>query len=922
MDRPGSIVDLDTLPAGTTNAGVHHVPEILAPAGGIEQFFAALRTGADAVFLGLQEFNARARAANFTLGELAELVPLAHRHGMKVLVTVNVLIREIELSDLVHTLAGLENIGVDAVIVQDLAVARIVRESFPGLRLHASTQMAIHNLAGVRTAAKLGFRRVVVARELTALELKRIRIGADELGVEIEAFCHGSLCYSYSGLCFFSGVGDGRSGNRGECAYTCREPYKIVSEPGHGFLFSMKDLDTADQLKSFVDAGIHTLKIEGRKKDAQYVASAVRLYREKLDTLAGHSTLREEAQRLVTPEVKALAPDEARDDLVYSFQRAPTSLFLRGRYHENVIDLDNPGHRGEFAGAITAVRGRWIEFSTLLPLERFDGIRVLRPERVHHAKPQHGDDTAGRGSSASRAHDATIAMAKRYEHSECEFSLRNMRGTEHGERETMFSALPGATVAVEVGEDAKDLPRVGDHVFRTRSADLRARTERLAQPPPGERLRPAIEVAVRVDLVDGADAELAVRVTAFWNGHELVHGEATVARQSARSPDALERELAKTFAVFGESGFVGGQVHLNGNSSWFVPPAVLKKIKRELTEALPAVFASLRQEHEKIALSRLTADVSGLEASDTARIRIKIDRIEYLAPIATFLVARVAASGSDARVSFPEIVFEPKRAFVSSADPKVWIDALAAFSSTTGVAVRLAFPTVIRAWDEPLLERWFRSASASGLLSGVEMGNLGVMDLLNRWDISGGKTSDSAEPRRDFLSSDFTAYALNHVAVRELADLGVGRVCLSLEDDLENLRQSLQNWPTNGGALPEVILYKDTPLFIAESCSLTALHNGCPTAKVCGYRDLEIENSRGERFIVAHESCKSIVYGKKAYALSGQRRLLMGLGVADFRVDFLTRRYSDESVAAILSAVADDAKIPETHSANFHGKLL
>ncbi|MEN9826958.1 MAG: hypothetical protein RI953_2703, partial [Pseudomonadota bacterium] len=172
------------------------IPEILAPVGGREQFFAALNSGADAVFLGLKNFNARARAENFTLDDLRELVPLAHQHEMKVLVTMNILIKNEELPSLIDTLAGLEEVGVDAIIVQDLGLAKICRTFFPSLRMHASTQLAVHNLDGVRKAMELGFKRVVLARELTAIEIKRIRDAIPLEEVELEAFCHGSLCYS------------------------------------------------------------------------------------------------------------------------------------------------------------------------------------------------------------------------------------------------------------------------------------------------------------------------------------------------------------------------------------------------------------------------------------------------------------------------------------------------------------------------------------------------------------------------------------------------------------------------------------------------------------------------------------------------------------------------------------------------------
>ena len=201
--RSPSIPAASTTPANILPA--HPVPQVLAPVGGRAQFLAALNAGADQVFLGLKAFNARARAENFDVDDLRELVPLAHSFGMHVLVTVNVLIKENELGALIDTLAALEELEVDAIIVQDQAVGAIVQQFFPTLRLHASTQMAVHNLPGVVKAAALGFRRVVLARELTAKEMKDLRAGVPSEVVQLEAFVHGSLCYSYSGLCFFSG---------------------------------------------------------------------------------------------------------------------------------------------------------------------------------------------------------------------------------------------------------------------------------------------------------------------------------------------------------------------------------------------------------------------------------------------------------------------------------------------------------------------------------------------------------------------------------------------------------------------------------------------------------------------------------------------------------------------------------------------
>jgi putative protease len=162
-------------------------------------------------------------------------------------------------------------------------------------------------------------------------------------------------------------------------------------------------------------------------------------------------------------------------------------------------------------------------------------------------------------------------------------------------------------------------------------------------------------------------------------------------------------------------------------------------------------------------------------------------------------------------------------------------------------------------------------------------------------------------------------YAMNREAVTFWRDQGVKSLALSIEDDADDVESLLSHWPE--GVSPKAILYKDTPLFVAEACSLTALHNGCPTNKVCGYRTLEVENKKGERFFVAHEGCKSIVYGKRAYSISGARKRLMAAGVSEFRIDFLTREYDEASFKAIINDIVNDQTIPETHPANFFGRL-
>ncbi len=254
-------------------------PELLSPAGNMESFFAAVENGADAVYFGLKDFSARASAQNFSLDDASKAISYAHRKSIKVYIALNTLVKTLELEMAVDLLTALEEMQPDSIIIQDLGLLYLILSQFPGFNIHASTQMAIHNLAGVKQMEQLGFKRVVLARELSSAEIKNI---AENTSIEIETFIHGALCYSYSGLCFFSSMIGGRSGNRGKCAQPCRKPYHSQSGEG-GYLFSMKDLLTLSDISDLVDAGVSSLKIEGRMKSPAYVAVVTDAYRKAID---------------------------------------------------------------------------------------------------------------------------------------------------------------------------------------------------------------------------------------------------------------------------------------------------------------------------------------------------------------------------------------------------------------------------------------------------------------------------------------------------------------------------------------------------------------------------------------------------------------------------------------------------------------
>jgi putative protease len=331
-------------------------PELLAPAGSPEAFFAAMEAGADAVYTGLKEFSARAKAKNVSLEELEKMVGYARPLGRKVFVTLNTLVKEGELPLLVETLSALEKMAVGGVILQDLAVWRLAREHFPALELHASTQMTVHNAAGVRMLERMGFSRAVLARELSLAEIAAIR---KETTIDLEHFIHGALCFSFSGQCYFSSWLGGKSGNRGRCAQPCRRRYRYRQQ--EGYYFSTNDLSAIDLLPELSAAGVMSFKIEGRMKSAEYVASVVGAYRKVLD-----APLPQRAEAL----------REAKELLKLSFGRLPTKGFLPGGIPTDIAIPALKGATGRFLGDVTAVKGGAVSFKTRDRIHVGDRIRI------------------------------------------------------------------------------------------------------------------------------------------------------------------------------------------------------------------------------------------------------------------------------------------------------------------------------------------------------------------------------------------------------------------------------------------------------------------------------------------------------------------------------------------------------------------
>ena len=492
------------------------LPELLAPAGTPEAAWAALAYGADAVYAGLPRFSARAEAGNFTAESLDELIGYAHHLGRRVIITFNTLVQQHELNDALEMLALIRDLNVDGVIVQDMGVVRLIQKNFPQLRLHASTQMAAHNLDGAKQLASRGFKRVVLARELS---LKAIGHISKNCGIETEAFIHGALCYSYSGLCLFSSHLVGRSGNRGRCAYCCRQPFR--SSGKESLPFSMKDFTAAEHLSELIDAGVASLKIEGRMKSPAYVAAVTDYYR-----------------RLADGCLSAAEQTELLSDIQTVFGRPSTDLYLKNP-QTDPIEPVNAGHHGALIGTVKAILpGGWLVFDTNRALQKHDGLKVETP-------------------------GSTFAFG---------FAAHDLRLASDPESKRRFELPENEEIAIKLPPAAPQIPP-GTSIYCSISQAVRQRYASKAPRPGVFRQRRPIDVHVSQTLEK-------IVMTASAGGLQCdltLKGPFEPARQPEKSAAAIQ----KCFEKLGETAWKLDQLTLEGDSV-FVPISVLNDARRRL----------------------------------------------------------------------------------------------------------------------------------------------------------------------------------------------------------------------------------------------------------------------------------------------------------------------------------------------------
>jgi putative protease len=509
-------------------------PEVMSPAGHWPQLRAAIEAGADAVYFGLKHFTARAKVG-FALDELPEVIRTVHGRGVKGYVTFNTLVFDHELGEAARALAAIARAGADAVIVQDLGIVQLARRVSPSLEIHGSTQMSITSAEGVRLAQRFGIKRVTLARELSLDEVRAIRAQTD---CELEIFVHGALCVAYSGQCFSSEAWGGRSANRGQCAQACRLPYDLIVDDHRKplgdsrYLLSPGDLMTLRHIPEIVRVGVSALKIEGRYKDAEYVALTTRAYRDAVDRAWSGS-----------PACVAQM-EELQLEQIYSRGLGP--YFLSGTNHQQVVRGRAPRHRGVLIGRVIRIA---------------DESVLIQPASAAAVSPVKPGD--------GLVFDAA--------------DWRSPEEPEEGGRVYEAAAAPDGAVELRFANRAIDLTRIrpGDLVWRTHDPAVQKAARPYIDTPAPVRRQP-----VRVRVIAREGEPMAATWTLVDRPSMTVSVNSPEPLAAARARSITLESLREQFGRLGGTAYELTSVDLEMHGRPFAPPSLLNSVRRQAVELL------------------------------------------------------------------------------------------------------------------------------------------------------------------------------------------------------------------------------------------------------------------------------------------------------------------------------------------------
>lgn len=809
----------------TTLMADHRIPELLSPAGSLDAVRAAVANGADAVYLGAARFNARDEGAQLSLDELAEACRIAHGRGRRIYLTLNILIKPGELVDALDLLGGAIDRGIDAVIVQDVGLVRLIRRIYPELEIHGSTQMTVHDASGAGVMRALGVERVVLARENTLDDVRAIHAAVPELG--LETFIHGALCISYSGQCYMSGMISERSANRGSCAQSCRKDYVLTDldkgeELDRGYLISTKDLGAYEHLDAIAEAGIGCLKIEGRKKRPEYVATVTSSYRGWLDRIRRGETG---------------APSEVEvQPLVQIYSRGFTGGMYGGRQGREYVTRTQPDNRGIPVGVVLGRERGGLLIEVTEPVKVGDGLGFEPPDAtggpttgftVHAVRPVAGQphrqlvetqlrvDTGWRvirtadGNLLERARASYAALRSEVRARKTRLDVRvfGAAGTPlkavfvaDGESVTVRSEVelaPASKRALDRPQLRDQLGRLGDTPFALAEVDDRALAIALFLP-----------VSELNHLRQQAVEQLLLRRD--WAE------QARLAERRARIEGAV-RELSPTPSAAGARGAppnseFSSAVHGNHHRS-----------AATSTEPSPA-FA-------------LAAQVFRIEDADAA-----------------------AAHGAT------EIVFDP---FLRHpAPPVARLRALAERLAAQGVGFRLRTPTIVRPEERRDIQKWLDAGWP------ILSGHLGLV-------------AELARDGRD-VTGDYALNVMNQHTAAELFALDARRLVLSVELTTDEIEELVGPWggaPFDALVYgrPEGMTIEHCVLSAAFDREPTTCRDLC----VKKHTNVELTDPAGYRFPVATDSaCRNRLLHSRPVDASEFLPRLWSAGIRGYQLVF------------------------------------
>jgi putative protease len=802
------------------------LPELLAPAGDWECVKAAVENGADAVYFGLDKFNARMRAHNFTEADLPALMEFLHRRGVRGYVTFNTLVFQNEMADAENYLRAIIAAGVDAAIVQDVGICRLIRRLSPDFPIHGSTQMTITSAAGVAFARDLGCNLVVLARECSIAEIEKIHAGlqtpaaAEAAGMNgpqfpLEVFVHGALCVAYSGQCLTSESLGGRSANRGECAQACRMPYELISDGktvplgDKKYLLSPQDLAGLEVLPELVRAGVASLKIEGRLKAPEYVASITRVYRAALDKLANG----ESADRASAPDartVPARNPKTDRYELEMSFSRGLYTGWFGGIDNRNLVHARFGKKRGVFLGEVKRVLRDGVTVDLVAPLKPGDGIvfDAGRPEE----KEQGG-----------RVYEVGGA------------------GLRFGQGDIDFSRV-----------------HVGDKLWKTDDPEL---DKRLRQSFEGETPRFQRAVEIEVHGLTGKPLTMIVRDEA---GH-VVKVESTMPLAKAEKLPLTAEKLREQLGRLGGTPFKLGMLknHLSGDV--LLPVSELNRLRREAVAGLE----KLRAQPKRWQMASLETDI--LVRKNGTNSSAPEPRSRTQDPVLIVLVRNLAQLETALKCGLTKIYCEFE-------DPKKYREAVTLFHTALGCQVEsgagkagifVAPPRIFKSGEDWILNL-VRSSNPDGYL---------IRNYDHLKYFAGAR-----------CVGDFSLNVANRLSAGYFKDqFGLERITASYDLNATQLDALLQAAPpewfevTIHQHMP--MFHMEHCVFCAFLSSGKDYHD---CGRPCDRHEVRLRDRVGaEHPLKADAGCRNTVFNSQAQTGAEFVERLLALGVRHFRMEFL-----------------------------------